>query len=113
MLEFWADPSMDIHRPEFDTRKQIIVHCEMGWRGALAAATLQRMGFPKVANLTGGFAAWKAADRPIEPASTSPRLPLRGRAGGYEARFVCSKHLHAQEDECERLLHRRLVSARP
>jgi len=77
MLEFWADPSMDIHRPEFDPRKQIIVHCAMGGRGALAAATLQRMGFPRVANLAGGFVAWRDADCPIEPASTSPEAPAQ------------------------------------
>lgn len=80
MLEFWADPTMDIHRPEFDPGKRIILHCAMGGRGALAAATLQRMGFPKVANLAGGFAAWKASGRPIAPATTSPEAPAQRTA---------------------------------
>lgn len=77
MIEFWADPTMDIHRPEFDPSKRIVLHCAMGGRGALAADTLRAMGFPDVASLSGGFAAWKEGGHPIEPASTSPEAPAQ------------------------------------
>lgn len=67
MLEFWADPSSPVHRPEFDPSRRIILHCAVGGRSALAAATLQEMGYGNVAQLEGGFAAWRGAGKPVEP----------------------------------------------
>jgi rhodanese-related sulfurtransferase len=66
MLEFWADPTSSYHRAEFDPNRRIILHCAGGGRSALAADTLQQMGYANVAHLDGGFNAWKAADRPVE-----------------------------------------------
>ena len=66
MLEFWADPTSSYHRAEFDPNRRVILHCAGGGRSALAADTLQQMGYAKVAHLDGGFNAWKAADRPVE-----------------------------------------------
>lgn len=66
MLEFWADPTSPVHRPEFDPAARTILHCAVGGRSALAAATLQDMGYTNVAHVEGGFAAWKAAGRPVE-----------------------------------------------
>lgn len=66
MLEFYADPSLPYHKPEFDKSKKIILHCASGGRSALAAATLQQMGYDKVAHLDGGFKAWKEAGLPAE-----------------------------------------------
>ena len=66
MLEFWADPTSSYHRAEFDPNRRIILHCAGGGRSALAAETLQQMGYANVAHLDGGFNAWKAADRPVE-----------------------------------------------
>lgn len=71
MLEFWADPSSAYHRPEFDPNRRVILHCASGGRSALAADTLQQMGYSNVAHLDGGFNAWKAADRPVEGGSTA------------------------------------------
>ena len=71
MLEFWADPSSAYHRPEFDPNRRVVLHCGSGARSALAADTLQQMGYTNVAHLDGGFNAWKAAGRPVgaaEPA---------------------------------------------
>jgi len=67
MLEFWADPSSSYHREEFDPSRRIILHCASGGRSALAAATLQQLGFKDVAHLDGGMSAWSAAGRPIDP----------------------------------------------
>ena len=66
MLEFWADPASSYHRSEFDPNRRIILHCASGGRSALAADTLQQMGYAKVAHMDGGFNAWKAANRQIE-----------------------------------------------
>jgi len=77
MLEFWVDPTMDIHRPEFQPERRIIVHCAMGGRGALAADMLTQMGLGNVASLAGRFAAWKTAGRPIAPATESPEAPAQ------------------------------------
>lgn len=66
MLEFWADPTSSYHRAEFDPNRRVILHCAGGGRSALAADTLQQMGYANVAHLDGGFNAWKAAERPVE-----------------------------------------------
>jgi rhodanese-related sulfurtransferase len=44
----------------------IITYCLKGGRGALAAQTLQTMGYTKVYSIAGGFTAWKAASYPTE-----------------------------------------------
>lgn len=59
MLEFWADPASPLHRPEFDPARPTILVCATGSRSALAAETLQRLGYADVAHLEGGFQAWK------------------------------------------------------
>ena len=65
MLEFYADPGSPYHRPEFDPGKRIILHCASGGRSALAADTLQQMGYTNVAHLDGGLKAWIAAGQPL------------------------------------------------
>ncbi|MDQ4075277.1 MAG: rhodanese-like domain-containing protein [Chloroflexota bacterium] len=67
MLEFYADSSTPFHRAEFDPNRRIILHCAAGARSALAADTLQQMGYSNVAHLDGGFEAWKEAGYPVEP----------------------------------------------
>ncbi len=67
MLEFWADPTSPYHRPELDPARRIIFHCAGGGRSALAADTLQQMGYGEATHLEGGFTAWKAAGLPVEP----------------------------------------------
>ena len=71
MLEFWADPSSAYHRAEFDPNRRVILHCASGGRSALAADTLQQMGYTNVAHLDGGFNAWKTANRPVEGGSSA------------------------------------------
>lgn len=65
MLEFWWDPASPYHRAVFAGAGPFVLHCAMGWRSALAAATLQDMGF-EVAHLDGGFDAWVAAGGAVE-----------------------------------------------
>ncbi|NQV97538.1 MAG: rhodanese-like domain-containing protein [Acidimicrobiaceae bacterium] len=66
MLEFRADPTSPYHQDPIDPSKRIILHCASGGRSALAATTLQAMGYSDVAHLDGGFTAWKAAGKPVE-----------------------------------------------
>jgi len=65
MLEFYADPSSPYHRQEFDPRGRVILHCASGGRSALAADTLQQMGYENVAHLDGGITKWKEAGLPV------------------------------------------------
>ena len=67
-LEFIADPEGPMHLPEFSSGKRLILFCASGGRSTLAAKTLQDMGFTDVAHLAGGFAAWMAANGPVERA---------------------------------------------
>jgi rhodanese-related sulfurtransferase len=61
LLEFAADPTSPRHKPELEPTRRVIVFCRSGARSALAALTLRTMGYEDVANLDGGFTAWKAA----------------------------------------------------
>ncbi len=63
LLEFHADPECPAHLPALDPAKRIVLFCGTGGRSALAAKTLQDMGFSDVVSLAGGFAAWKAANK--------------------------------------------------
>jgi len=69
MLEFWADPPSPYHREEFQPNRRIIFHCASGGRSALAAATLEDLGYDRVAHLDGGLKAWKEAGRPVQEAT--------------------------------------------
>ena len=68
MLEFWADPTSPYHREEFDPARRTVLYCASGGRSALAADTLQGMGYGNVAHLNGGIKAqgWKEGGNPIE-----------------------------------------------
>ena len=66
MLEFWVDPTSPYHREEFDPVRRTILYCASGGRSALAADTLQRMGYANVAHLDGGIKAWKEGGLPVE-----------------------------------------------
>ena len=47
-----------------DRNTTIICHCGGGGRSALAAESLQKMGYKNVRSMAGGFKAWKAAGLP-------------------------------------------------
>lgn len=66
MLEFRADTTSPYHQAPLDPSKRVIIHCASGGRSALAAQTLQQMGYEDVSHLDGGFKAWKEAGKPTE-----------------------------------------------
>jgi hydroxyacylglutathione hydrolase len=45
---------------ELDPNMRVVVHCKSGYRSSIAASILRHAGFRDIANLTGGFDAWKA-----------------------------------------------------
>ena len=45
---------------------QVVIYCASGNRSALAAETLQQMGYEKVSSLTGGFRGWAEAGGDID-----------------------------------------------
>ena len=62
LLEF----SLNLNSPLFqnnviDTNKNIVLFCAAGGRSALAAKTLQDMGFENVSHVDGGFSAMEQA----------------------------------------------------
>lgn len=66
MLEFWIDPASPYHKPQFAEDKRFVFFCAGGMRSVLAAEVAQRMGLTPVADIIGGFGAWKKAGGPIE-----------------------------------------------
>jgi len=58
MLEFWVDPNSKYYQEgRFDSEKEIVLFCALGERSALAAKSLQEMGFKKVSHVKGGYRA--------------------------------------------------------
>ena len=55
---------LDIEEKVPDPNAMIICHCGGGGRSALAAESLQKMGYKNVRSMAGGFKAWKAAGLP-------------------------------------------------
>ena len=50
--------------PDKDT--ELILYCGGGYRSALAADNLQKMGYTNVWSMTGGWHGWEEADAPVE-----------------------------------------------
>lgn len=45
---------------------KVVIYCARGNRSALAADTLQQMGYEDVASMSGGFQQWAMEDREVE-----------------------------------------------
>ena len=66
MLEFWIDPDSPYYRSEFDKAQELVLYCNKGWRSALAAQSLQRMGVEKLSHLKGGMEQWQKEGGTVE-----------------------------------------------
>ena len=71
MLEFWLDPKSPYSK-DIDNSKEIVLFCAGGLRSALAAKSLNEMGFEKVSHIDGGFAAMKKNGFEIVQSYTEP-----------------------------------------
>ena len=68
MLEFWLDPESSYYRSnKFKDIKKIVLFCALGLRSALAAKSLNDMGFKNVAHVEGGFEALKNSGLKVVP----------------------------------------------
>src|SRR6185436_13859095 len=85
-----------------DKSREIVLQCAGGTRSALAAKTLQELGYARVSSMAGGFGKWKEAGLPIEvPRTLSAEqksrysrhllVPEVGEAG--QAKLLASKVL--------------------
>jgi hydroxyacylglutathione hydrolase len=65
-------------KSELNREKFLMVHCAGGYRSSIATSLLRREGFRDVANLIGGFDAWKTAGLPyVKPAGNGyPRITM-------------------------------------
>jgi rhodanese-related sulfurtransferase len=63
MLEFWIDPNSQYFKDgKLDLNKEMVLFCAGGLRSALAAKSLQEMGFEKVSHVDGGFSSMKQSN---------------------------------------------------
>jgi len=56
----------DIEEQVPDKSTELILYCGGGYRSALAADMLHRMGYINVYSMAGGWKAWKDAGAPVE-----------------------------------------------
>jgi rhodanese-related sulfurtransferase len=56
----------DIEAKVPDKKTQMVLYCGGGFRSALAADALQKMGYANVISLDGGWRAWQQSGMPIE-----------------------------------------------
>ncbi len=51
---------------ELPPERPLAIYCSSGYRSSVAASLLKRHGWREVANVIGGYAAWRAAGLPVE-----------------------------------------------
>ena len=56
----------DIETAVPDPGAEIVLYCGGGFRSALAADNLQKMGYRRVLSMAGGWSAWQEAGAPVE-----------------------------------------------
>ncbi len=55
----------DVEQQFPDPQTELVLYCGGGYRSALAALNLQKMGYQNVISMDGGFRGWKDAGLPI------------------------------------------------
>jgi rhodanese-related sulfurtransferase len=59
-----------------DKKKPVYVYCLAGGRSAAAADKMRKAGYTNVYELSGGTNAWRAANKPLEGASTEKQMTI-------------------------------------
>ena len=67
LLEFQLSSNPACQSADLD----VVLYCKTSGRAALAACSMQEMGYRKVRSIAGGYDAWVAAGNPV----IQPRLP--------------------------------------
>jgi rhodanese-related sulfurtransferase len=50
---------------EVPSDRRVVIHCQSGYRSAIAASLLKRRGLTQLSDVVGGIAAWEAAKLPV------------------------------------------------
>ena len=85
VVEWRMDPASGFSDPRVGgLDRRVIVVCREGYQSSLVAATLLDLGFVRVADLDGGFDAWREAGLPVEQVSqeapSAVSFPAQGSA---------------------------------
>jgi thioredoxin len=90
LLANWNDTKEFDRRIAFvDKKKPVYVYCLAGGRSAEAAEKMRGLGYENVYELKGGMNAWKAANKPVEGASTAKQMTLEEfNAGTAKSKIV-------------------------
>ena len=56
----------DVEQRFPDPKTELVLYCGGGYRSALAADNLQRMGYTNVISMDGGMRAWREAGYPVD-----------------------------------------------
>ncbi len=67
-LEFEIHKLVDVSRPDAgipNADRPIVLYCGIGARSALAALSLESLGYTNVRSMSGGIVAWAAAQLPL------------------------------------------------
>ena len=70
----------DIEQRVPDKSAPIILYCGGGFRSALSADNLRKMGYTNVASMAGGWRAWQAEGAPVESFSGWGERECAGRS---------------------------------
>jgi rhodanese-related sulfurtransferase len=65
VLEWRVAPDSEWRNPHLDGSARLVLLCDHGCSSLLAAASLHDLGFSDVADVIGGFEAWRAAGLPV------------------------------------------------
>lgn len=68
----------DIEATFPDPNTDIVLYCGGGYRSALAAESLQRMGYTNVASMAGGVRGWREAGLVMTPGASAPSVDTAG-----------------------------------
>jgi rhodanese-related sulfurtransferase len=56
----------DVEKAIPDRNAEIVLYCGGGYRSALAADNLQKMGYMRVLSMAGGYKEWRAQGNPVD-----------------------------------------------
>jgi hydroxyacylglutathione hydrolase len=62
----WYVGEFPSHLHEVPRDGLVVTYCDAGFKGNMAASLLAKHGYPRVANISGGFTAWKNSMLPVE-----------------------------------------------
>lgn len=85
--------SLEQRAAEIPTDRRVVVTCQSGKRGEMAAERLRAIGFSDVVNLAGGLQAWRAAGHPVR--ARRGVIPLERQVRGVAGIFVFAGALAA------------------